>query len=342
MTYSSPRRPAGGGRRRRVLGGSPPDRRATGRIRGRTLHARRGGGRCLLGVGAGLHRHGDRRHHPQRSSHRRLRCRSARRTNRPRSVKPRPVAQHEPSGGGRSIPQHVRLSAREARPTGADRIEQRTAGVLRRTRIRRNRAEIAAVGSLLAAEAVEMTGAPANYPSPGPHCLACEFRSPCLAMFEGSDPEPLTAIHLQRICSRAAEAEQLEPPHDQLRRARHRVRQRGRDPRASSSRSSTSGRKAADQQMTLSRPRALCSTASGAGAGRCREARILFTNGARLHAGSGGRGVAFAEYPPDLHRHAHRTDRRNQYVRRHADLVVDLRSSGSVRSGGRGSAGQLG
>ena len=63
--------------------------------------------------------------------------------------KPRPVAQHEPSGGGRSIPQHVRLSAREARSAGADRIEQRTAGLLRRTRIRRGREEIAAIGRLL-------------------------------------------------------------------------------------------------------------------------------------------------------------------------------------------------
>ena len=30
-------------------------------------------------------------------------------------------------------------------------------------------------GSLMAAEALEMTGAPATYPSPGPHCLVCEF-----------------------------------------------------------------------------------------------------------------------------------------------------------------------
>ena len=72
--------------------------------------------------------------------------------------KPRPVAQHEPSGGGRSIPQHVRLAARDARPADGDRIEQRTAGMLRRTRIRRSRDEIAAVGSLMAAEAIEMTG----------------------------------------------------------------------------------------------------------------------------------------------------------------------------------------
>ena len=46
----------------------------------------------------------------------------------------------------------------KSRPAGGDRIEQRTAGVLRRTRIRRTRDEIAAVGSLLAAEALEMTG----------------------------------------------------------------------------------------------------------------------------------------------------------------------------------------
>jgi hypothetical protein len=108
-----------------------------------------------------------------------------------------PVAQHEPSGGGRSIPQHVRVVAREIRSSG-DRFEQRTAGILRRTRIRRSRAEIAAVGNLMAAEAIEMTGAPAVYPSPGPHCLACDFRSPCLSLFEGVDPEPLLALHFRR------------------------------------------------------------------------------------------------------------------------------------------------
>jgi hypothetical protein len=110
----------------------------------------------------------------------------------------RQVAQHEPSGGGRSIPQHVRAAARESRPAGDGRIEQRTAGVLRRTRIRRRRDEIAAVGGLMAAEALEMIGSPATYPSPGPHCLACEFRAPCLTLFEGADPEPLLATHFHR------------------------------------------------------------------------------------------------------------------------------------------------
>ncbi len=120
-------------------------------------------------------------------------------------ARPRAVAQHEPSGGGRSIPQHVRVAAGESRPTGDSRIEQRTAGVLRRTRIRRSRDEIAAVGSLMAAEALEMTDSPATYPSPGPHCLACEFSAPCLTLFEGADPEPLLAIHFHR---RAGDAEQ--------------------------------------------------------------------------------------------------------------------------------------
>ena len=84
-----------------------------------------------------------------------------------------------------------------------DRIEQRTAGMLRRTRIRRSRDEIAAVGRPIAAEALEMTGAPAIYPSPGPHCLACEFRSPCLSLFEGADPEPAAGAALPSSVGRA-------------------------------------------------------------------------------------------------------------------------------------------
>lgn len=108
------------------------------------------------------------------------------------------VAQHGPSGGGRSIPQHVRLAARDSRPVEGDRIEQRTAGLMRRTRIRRSREEIAAAGDLIATEAIVMTGAPVVYPNPGPHCLDCEFSTPCLAMFEGADPGPLLAAGFKR------------------------------------------------------------------------------------------------------------------------------------------------
>jgi hypothetical protein len=109
-----------------------------------------------------------------------------------------PVAQHEASGGGRSIPQHVRISARDARPGADDRVQRRTAGLVCRTRIRRSRDEILTAGSLLALEAVEMAGAPVSYPSPGRHCLSCGFAAPCLAMFEGTDPGPLLAAGFRR------------------------------------------------------------------------------------------------------------------------------------------------
>jgi hypothetical protein len=102
-----------------------------------------------------------------------------------------PVAQHEGSGGGRSIPQHQRESARAARVDAKCRFDQHTAGPLRRTRIRRSRREIAAVGTQLAAEALDMAREPAIYPNPAAHCSVCEFAAPCLALFEGADPEPI-------------------------------------------------------------------------------------------------------------------------------------------------------
>ena len=108
------------------------------------------------------------------------------------------VAQSEASGGGRSIPQHIRMSAAASRSEDGQRTEQRTAGVLRRTRIRRTRDEITAVAELIAAEVIDMTSAPAVYPSPGAYCQACEFNAPCLVMTEGADPEPLLASNFQR------------------------------------------------------------------------------------------------------------------------------------------------
>ena len=111
---------------------------------------------------------------------------------------PRVVAQHEPSGGGRSIPQHERVQARASRVVGASRMEQRTAGVLRRTRIRRTRDEIAAAAGLIAAEAVDMTSDPAVYPTFAAHCRDCEFAAPCLVMIEGADPGPVLAADFRR------------------------------------------------------------------------------------------------------------------------------------------------
>ncbi|HWT47846.1 MAG TPA: hypothetical protein VN255_04415, partial [Mycobacterium sp.] len=76
-------------------------------------------------------------------------------------------------------------------------IEQSTTGLLRRTRIRRSRAEIGAIGALIATEAIQMSSAPAIYPTFAAHCQACEFSSPCLALVEGTDPEPMLAARFR-------------------------------------------------------------------------------------------------------------------------------------------------
>ena len=77
------------------------------------------------------------------------------------------VRQTEPSGGGRAIPQHRRLSARTSRSDETRHVEQFIAGLLRRTRIRRSRAEIGAVGMRIGAEAIQMTvSRPSRQPSP--------------------------------------------------------------------------------------------------------------------------------------------------------------------------------
>lgn len=114
------------------------------------------------------------------------------------------VRQSEPSGGGRAIPQHRRLSARTSRSdeTGrsaeTDRIHQSAAGPLRRTRIRRSRAEVAAVGLRIAADAIQMASAPPISPTFGRHCQTCEFSAPCLALVAGADPGPMLAANYRR------------------------------------------------------------------------------------------------------------------------------------------------
>ena len=108
------------------------------------------------------------------------------------------VAQHEPSGGGRSIPQHRRIYARASEPQSDKRIEQRTAGLVRRTRIRRGRDEIASVGAQLAVEALEMIRNPPIYPTPAAHRRHCEFSAPCLAMMAAHDAELLLANGFRR------------------------------------------------------------------------------------------------------------------------------------------------
>jgi hypothetical protein len=100
------------------------------------------------------------------------------------------TAQHEPSGGGRSIPQHRRRYGRPAEPAEPIRLDQRTAGPIRRTRIRRSRREIAGMGEQIAWEALAMSaeGVPV-YPTPAAHCTECAYLAPCLAITVGADLE---------------------------------------------------------------------------------------------------------------------------------------------------------
>jgi hypothetical protein len=116
----------------------------------------------------------------------------------PAAARREPVAQHEGSGGGRSIPQHQRESTRPSRDQVTTRVEQHTAGPVRRTLIRRSQEEIASVGTQLAVEALDMIRDPAVYPNPGTHCAVCEFAAPCLAMFEGADPQPVLTAGFRR------------------------------------------------------------------------------------------------------------------------------------------------
>ena len=108
------------------------------------------------------------------------------------------VRQSEPSGGGRAIPQHRRLLARTSRSGEPGHVEQSTAGLVRRTRIRRSRAEIGAVGMLIGAEAIQMNSAPAIHPTFAAHCRTCEFTTPCLALVQGADAEPILAANYGR------------------------------------------------------------------------------------------------------------------------------------------------
>jgi hypothetical protein len=62
------------------------------------------------------------------------------------------VRQHEPSGGGRSLPHHRRQQARDREPARAEPVEQVTGDGFRRTWVRHPPAEIAAAGQRLATD----------------------------------------------------------------------------------------------------------------------------------------------------------------------------------------------
>ncbi|HEY3952497.1 MAG TPA: hypothetical protein VGM53_03920 [Streptosporangiaceae bacterium] len=109
---------------------------------------------------------------------------------------PDPVRQHEPSGGGRSIPQHRRLYAVAREPDRPDRIGQHTTERFRRTWIRRSPDEIAEAGRALAAAAAAMTAAGGSTrPNPSSVlCPPCAYLAPCQAMRAGRDQEAASLL----------------------------------------------------------------------------------------------------------------------------------------------------
>jgi hypothetical protein len=104
-------------------------------------------------------------------------------------VRPR-ILQSDGSGGGRSVPQHRRMSAQAKEPDASPRVEEQDGPGFHRTWIRRRPAEIASGGSRLAREAVYMID-PSVFPYPSPsiaQCGTCAYLRPCLTTNEGLDP----------------------------------------------------------------------------------------------------------------------------------------------------------
>jgi hypothetical protein len=103
------------------------------------------------------------------------------------------VRQHEPSGGGRSIPQHRRMYARAREPRRVEPIEQLDEDGFRRTWLRRPPADVAEAGRRFGADVAEMIRPGlAVYPEPSDDkCPPCPFLGPCQAMRAGRDAEPI-------------------------------------------------------------------------------------------------------------------------------------------------------
>jgi hypothetical protein len=112
---------------------------------------------------------------------------------RPRAAAPHAVRQHEPSGGGRSIPQHRRMYARAREPERLEPVEQRTGDGFRRTWLRRSRADVAGAGRRLGLDVAQMIRPDLDvYPDPSDgKCGVCSFRAPCRALDDGQDAAPI-------------------------------------------------------------------------------------------------------------------------------------------------------
>jgi hypothetical protein len=74
-------------------------------------------------------------------------------------------------------------------------IRQQQEGPFRRTVVPRSSRELAVLQAQMAAEALEFSDPAVRlYPTPSPsNCRACAFRTPCLMVNEGNDPETVIA-----------------------------------------------------------------------------------------------------------------------------------------------------
>lgn len=79
-------------------------------------------------------------------------------------------------------------------------ITSRTSGLLRRTQIPRRQIEIEQRGVGIAHEITEMTDPALRvYPNPSwDHCSTCSFRSPCVAITQGIDAQPILEASYRR------------------------------------------------------------------------------------------------------------------------------------------------
>ncbi|MEO6578295.1 MAG: hypothetical protein ABIO99_05280 [Candidatus Limnocylindria bacterium] len=101
------------------------------------------------------------------------------------------VSQNDPSGGGRSIPQHRRASVQGMAAPDAVRVEEH--GRFRRTWIPRTPAQIAEAGIRVGQVVSDLVEPDLElYPSPSSrNCPSCDFLEPCVRMSRGLSADPL-------------------------------------------------------------------------------------------------------------------------------------------------------
>jgi hypothetical protein len=126
---------------------------------------------------------------PQRASRRWRRLRLVRSS--PQSA----VPQHEPSGGGRAIPQHRRMYAQARQPRRPEPVEQEVVGQFRRTWLRHSPDDVRQAWRRLGADVAEMIRPDASVgPTPSDwRCPACPYLAPCRVLFAGNDAGPILA-----------------------------------------------------------------------------------------------------------------------------------------------------